>query len=62
MCTWAQEGLIADTQLLPLPSMDLQQLRVGKVGTANIHLPSNPLRIVLPSQGPGGDAKCHSAA
>lgn len=62
MCTWGQKGLIADTQLLPLPSMDLQQLRVGKVGTVNVHLPSNPLRTVLSSQGPGGDGKCHSAA
>lgn len=46
-------GLTAGTQLLPLPSVDLPQPKAGKMGTAKVHWLANPLRMILPSQGPG---------
>ena len=58
-----REGeLLAGTKLLPLLGMNLPQPRVRKMGTANVHWLSNPLRIVLPPQGPGQDGNCHLAA
>lgn len=58
VCIWKEGGLTGGTQLLPLPSMNLPQTRVGRMGTANVHWLSNPLRIVFLLQRAVGEGDC----